>query len=186
MAAQFVLPSDGLITREAFAELPTPSHGWAWELRSGRLELTYMPVTFWHWQVILAVLEYWRRRGHQVAGEQYVADSGFIRGGAGRNNYVADGVVFTKGYRPKPRESTHDVAVLHAVIEAVSNDSEEQDATHKLQVYAKLGIPHYWIVRGDMNAEEVDGVVTQYDLINGEYEVTGQRLVSQLGAAPLE
>jgi hypothetical protein len=120
MATQISLPSNGLITRDAFAGLPTPTHGWAWELRSGRLELTYMPVTFWHWQVVLALLEYWRRRGHQVAGEQYVADSGFIRGGTGRNNYVADGVVFTSGHRPAPRETTHDVSVLHAVIEAVS------------------------------------------------------------------
>src|SRR5580698_11333478 len=102
MATQIILPSNGLITRDAFAGLPTPSHGWAWELRSGRLELTYMPVTFWHWQVVLALLEYWRRRGHQVAGEQYVADSGFIRGGTGRNNYVADGVVFIAGHRPAP------------------------------------------------------------------------------------
>jgi Uma2 family endonuclease len=180
MATQIILPSDGLITRDAFAGLPIPSHGWAWELRSGRLELTYMPVTFWHWQVVLALLEYWRRRGHQVAGEQYVADSGFIRGGTGRNNYVADGVVFVPGHRPVPRETTHDASVLRAVIEAVSNNSEEQDATHKLAVYAKPGIPHYWIVRGDMNAEEVDGVVTQYVLADGEYEVAGQRLVSQL------
>lgn len=180
MSAQIDLPSNGLITRETFAELPTPSRGWAWELRSGRLELTYMPVTFWHWQVVLAVLEYWRRCGHQVAGEQYVADSGFMRGGTGRNNYVADGVVFNAGYRPSPRESTHDAAVLHAVVEAVPNNSEEQDATYKLQVYSKLGIQHYWIIRGDMNAEDVDGVVTQYGLVDGEYEVVGQKLVSQV------
>jgi Uma2 family endonuclease len=183
MTAQIELPSDGVITRATFADLPTPSHGWAWELRSGRLELTYMPVTFWHWQVILAVLEYWRRRGHEVAGEQYIADSGFVRGGSGRNNYVADGVVFQPGYRPSPRETTHDAGVLVAVVEAVSNHSEEQDATHKLRVYAKLGIQHYWIIRGDVNAEEVDGVVTQYELTDGEYEVVGQRLVSQLRSA---
>jgi Uma2 family endonuclease len=115
-----------------------------------------------------------------VAGEQYVADSGFIRGGTGRNNYVADGVVFISGHRPAPRETTHDVSVLQAVIEAVSNNSEEQDATQKLAVYAKLGIPHYWIVRGDINAEDIDGVVTQYVLADGEYEVAGQRPVSQL------
>lgn len=178
--ARINLPGDGVITRAAFADLPTPSPRWAWELRSGRLSLTYMPVTFWHWQVILVVLEYWRRRGHEVAGEQYVADSGFVRGGSGRNNYVADGVVFQAGHRPSPRESTHDAGILHAVIEAVSNNSEEQDATHKLRVYAKLGIEHYWIIRGDVNAEDVDGVVTQYELVDGEYEVVGQRLISQL------
>jgi len=180
MTAQIDLPANGVITRDAFAGLPIPTRGWAWELRSGRLELTYMPVTFWHWQVVLALLEYWRHRGHEVAGEQYVADSGFMRGGTGRDNYVADGVVFVTGHRPSPRESTHDSGVLHAVIEAVSNNSEEQNATYKLRVYAKLGIAHYWIVRGDIDAEDIDGVVTQYELANGDYEVVGQRLVSQI------
>lgn len=37
-----------------------------------------------------------------------------------------------------------------AVVEAVSNSSEEQDATRKIRVYAKLGIQHYWIVRGEI------------------------------------
>lgn len=182
MTAQIDLPANGVITRETFAELPVPTRGWAWELRSGRLGLTFRPVTFWHWHVVLALLEYWRRRGHEVAGEQYVADSGFARG-AGHNNCVADGVVFVTGHRPAPRESTHEATLLHAVIEAVSNNGEEQDATHKLRVYAKLGVPHYWIVRGDINAQEVDGVVTQYELVNGEYEVVAQRLVSQLASS---
>jgi hypothetical protein len=53
---------------------------------------------------------------------------------------------------------------------------------HKLTVYAKLGIQHYRIIRGDINAEETDGVVTQYDLVDGEYEVAGQRLVTQIAA----
>lgn len=178
MTAQIELPQDGLITRAAFAELPTPTRGWAWELRSGRLELTHMPVTFWHWQVVLAVLEYWRRRGHQVAGEQYVADSGFVRGG--RNNYVADGVVFASGYRPVPRENTHDAAMLHVVIEAVSDRGAESDATDNLKVYATFGIRHYWIIRGDIDDAEVDGLVTRYELVDGEYEVAGHRMVSQL------
>ena len=183
VTVQIELPGDGVITRETFGDLPVPTPGWGWELRAGRLQLTYMPVTFWHWQVVLAVLEYWRRRGHEVAGEQYVADSGFMRGRTGRSNYVADAVVFRPGHRPMARESTHDAAVLHAVVEAVSSNSEEQDATHKLLVYAKLGIQHYWIIRGDINSDEINGAVTQYELVNGEYEVSGQRLVSQIAAS---
>lgn len=71
---------------------------------------------------------------------------------------------------------------MQAVIEAVSNNSEEQDATRKLPAYARLGIQRYRIVRGDINAEEIDGVVTQCELVNGEYEVAGQRLVTQIAA----
>jgi Uma2 family endonuclease len=180
MTAQIDLPTDGIITRADFEGLPTPGRGWAWELRSGRLELTHMPVTVWHWQVVLAVLEYFRRLGHQIAGEQYVADSGFVQGGTGKNNFVADGVAFVSGHRPEPRRSTHEAAVIHAIVEAVSEGSEERDAIEKLQVYAALGVPHYWIIRGDAEAQEIDGLVTMYDLVDGEYRISGHKMVSGL------
>lgn len=180
MTAQIDLPSDGVNSRADFDALPRVPRGWAWELRSGHLELTHMPVTIWHWQIVLAVLEYWRRLGHAIAGEQYVADSGFARGGTGKNNLVADGVVFALGHRPAKDRSTHDAADIHAVIEAVSEDSEDHDAIEKLRVYASLGIAHYWIIRGDTQADEIDGFVTMYELAGGEYRLTGNRLASQL------
>jgi Uma2 family endonuclease len=182
MTTQLELPSDGVITRATFDALPTPARGWAWELHDGRLELVHMPVSVWHWQIIMMVLEYWRRRGHAVAGEQYVADSGFVRGGTGRNNLVADGVVFRSGHLPRPRDTTHEPAVLHAIIEAVSGRSEENDAGAKVEVYASLGVPVYWIVRGDAESDEIDGMITMYELKDRVYEVVGHRLVSRLAA----
>jgi Uma2 family endonuclease len=182
MTIQLELPSDGVITRPTFEALPTPARGWVWELHNGRLELVHMPVSVWRWQIIMMVLEYWRRLGHEVAGEQYVADSGFVRGGTGRNNFVADGVVFRSGHRPRPRDTTHEPAVVHAIIEAVSDRSEENDAVAKVEVYASLGIPLYWIVRGDAEADEIDGMITMYELRDGAYEVVGHRLVSRLAA----
>jgi Uma2 family endonuclease len=183
MAVQLELPSDGVVTRATFEALPTPAPGWAWELHDSRLELVHMPVSVWHWQIIMIVLEYWRRQGHEVAGEQYIADSGFLRGGTGRNNRVADGVVFRPDHRPRPRDTTHDPASIHAVVEAVSDRSEENDAVEKVAVYASLQIPHYWVVRGDAETEEIDGMVTMYELRDGGYEVVGHRLVSRLIAA---
>ncbi|WP_212828274.1 Uma2 family endonuclease [Catellatospora sp. TT07R-123] len=181
MTVTIDLPSDGVITRATFENLPTPNRGWAWELHDGRLELVHMPVTIWHWQIILMILEHWRRHGHEVAGEQYVADSGFVRGGSGRNNFVADGVVFVAGHRPRPRDTTHDAGVIHVVVEAVSDRSEENDAVNKFGVYAALGVEHYWIVRGDADADQVDGMITMHVLRDGAYEVAGHRMVSRLG-----
>lgn len=174
------LPRDGIITRSTFDGLPKPAESWAWELRDGRLELVHTLVTVWHWQIIMMVLGYWQRLGHIVAGEQYVAESGFVRGGTGRNNFVADGVVFVQGHRPQLKDSTHDAANIHVVVEAVSDRSEENDAVAKFDAYAALGIPHYWIVRGDAETEEIDGMVTMHELRDGAYEVTGHRLVSRL------
>lgn len=180
MTAQIDLPMTGVRTRAEFDQLPGVPRGWAWELRSGRLELTFMPVTFWHFRIVFMVLEHWLRRGYEISGEQYVADSGFVRGGTGKNNFVADGVVFDRGYKPGKNSSTHDAADIHVVIEAVSQDSEDHDAIDKLRVYATLGIPHYWIVRGDVDSDEIDGFVTMYELVDGEYKLQGNRLVSQL------
>jgi Uma2 family endonuclease len=180
MTGQIDLPMTGVTTRAQFDDLPAVPRGWAWELRSGRLELTLMPVTFWHFRIIFMVLEHWLRLGHEIAGEQYVADSGFARGGTGRNNFVADGVVFARGYRPDKTSSTHDAADIHAVIEAVSQDSEDHDAIDKLRVHAALGIPHYWIIRGDAQSDDIDGFVTMYELVDGEYKLVGNRMVSQL------
>lgn len=181
MTALAELPSDGIITRSEFNALPTPARGWAWELRDGRLELTHMPVTVWHSEIVRLVLEYWRRLGHVAVSEQYVADSGFVRGGTGKNNYVADGVVFIQGHTPGKDTGTHDAADVHAVIEAVSARSEEKDAISKFATYAALGVRRYWIVR-DAGTDEVDGLVTMYELIDGEYQDTGHRMVSQLAA----
>jgi len=183
VTAQIDLPSDGIITLADFKALPRPARGWAWELHSGRLELKHMPVTGWHWLVVLAALEYWRGLGHAILGEQYVADSGFVRGGSGKNNFVADGVVFKLGHDPDPDLATRDAADVHAVIEAVSVESEARDAEEKMAVYAQLGVPHYWIIRRESPEIKKDGLISVFELADGEYRLVGHRLVSQLAGA---
>jgi hypothetical protein len=64
----------------------------------------------------------------------------------------------------------------------VSDRSEENDAIQKFGVHAALGVERYWIVRGDADADEVDGMITMHELRAGGYEVTGHRLVSRLSA----
>ncbi|QLY27697.1 Uma2 family endonuclease [Nocardia huaxiensis] len=183
MTTQLDLPMTGVRTRAEFEALPQVPRGWAWELRAGRLELTLMPVTFWYSRIVFSVLEFWRRNGYEIAGDQYVADSGFARGDTGHHNFVADGVVFQPGHRPDKHSTTHDPAHLLAVVEAVWQDGQVREAIDKLRVYAMLGIPHYWIVRGDTAADDLDGFISMYELIGSEYRLTGSRLVSQLSLA---
>jgi Uma2 family endonuclease len=84
------------------------------------------------------------------------------------------------GHKPKPSDTTHDAIDVLAVVEAVSDRSEENDAVAKFSVYATLNIQHYWIIRGDAEADEVDGMITMYELRGGVYEVAGHRLVSKI------
>lgn len=181
----FDLPSDGKITRADFEALPEPPRGWAWELRSGRLEVNHMPVVGWHWLVVLAALDHWKSLGHVVLGEQYVAGSGFMRGGTGKNTIVADGVVFAPGHKPDMSVRMRDAADVHVVVEAVSRSSEERDAVEKHAMYAQLGIPHYWIIRDTFPETDDDGTISMYELVDGVYKLTGTRRVSQL-AEPAE
>ena len=178
-AGRFDLPNDGTITRADFAGLPEPPRGWAWELRSGRLGLNHMPVLGWHWMVVVAALDYWKSLGHAVLGEQYVADGGFARGQTGKHNFVADGVVFGADHDPDPDLATHDAADIHAVIEAVSKDSQERGAVEKLTAYATLGVSHYWIIRRRPEVRK-DGIISTYELVDGAYKLAGAWLVSQL------
>lgn len=89
-------------------------------------------------------------------------------------------MVFRQGFRPCPRDTTHEAGVIHAVIEAVSDSSEESDSVEQVPIYAGLGIPSYWVVRGDAESGEIDGMVTMYELHDGAYQVAGHRLVSRL------
>jgi hypothetical protein len=146
------------------------------------LELNRMPVTGWHWLVVLAALEYWRGHGFAILGEQYIADSGFVRGGSGKNNFVADGLVFRLGHDPDTDLATHDAADVHAIFEAVSADSEEHEVSVKRAVYAQLGLSHHWIIRRESREAKKDGLITMYELTHGEYTLVGHRLVSQVGA----
>lgn len=43
MTVMIDLPSDGMIDRATFDNLPTPARGWAWELRDGGWSLSNMP-----------------------------------------------------------------------------------------------------------------------------------------------
>jgi len=143
----------------------------------------HMPVTYWHFNIIAMILDWWKARGHRASGEQYVADTGFVRGGTGRNNYVADGVIFVEGFQPNMDDTTFSSDVIHTIVEAVSSTSEERDADDKFAVYASLGIPNYWIVRRDPRAadpEAVDGMITMYELRDGAYYTAGYKAVSKL------
>jgi Putative restriction endonuclease len=117
-------------------------------------------------------------------GEQYVADTGFVRGGTGKNNFVADGMAFVTGHDPDMSSATRDAADVHAVIEAVSADSEERDAIEKREVYASLGIPHCRVIRKESPEADKDGLITMYELADGSYKLAGHRLVSQLTGTP--
>lgn len=174
------LPSGSEVTRNDFDTLPGVPRLWEWELRSGRLTLSHMLVTGWHSNVVMDTLAYWRRRGHEVCGRQYVADGAFLRGEVVGDHRVVDAVAFRLGHRPDFDANTHDAADIHVIIEVGSSRDDEREIAVKRRVFEKLGVPNYWIIRDTHPETDADGTVTMYELVNGVYKLVGTRLVSQL------
>lgn len=174
------LPSDGLITRAVFEELPVPSGRWAWQLRSGRLELTHNAVTGWQWLTVVEALKHWQQRGHATAGDQYVADAAFMTGGAGGTILAVGGVAFKLGHSPMADADTHSAADVHAIIRAIPAVGDEHDAVEDRAVFARLGVPCYWIIRKESPDASEDGLISMYGLMDGAYSLVERRAVSQL------
>ncbi|MFF5211739.1 Uma2 family endonuclease [Streptosporangium sp. NPDC000396] len=60
---------------------------------------------------------------------------------------------------------------VHLVIEVVSPESEFRDHSVKPELYAKAGIPHFWLVEN--KADEPTVFVYQLDPVSRSYSVTG-------------
>lgn len=83
---------------------------------------------------------------HGVGPDQVVVDCGIDVGG-GR---VPDLSVWTPGKPPRRARSSYaGVDGLLLAVEVVSRGSEVADRVVKKVEYAKVGIPHYWIVERD-------------------------------------
>lgn len=65
------------------------------------------------------------------------------------------------------------------VVEVVSPSSVDQDRIHKKRIYARHGVPHYWIVDPDGRTFEV------YELAGSEYRLAGSFAGGATATSPL-
>lgn len=114
------------------------------ELVDGRLEPRTMP-TKWHEFICAALMEYlrgWARRhgGFKVLGSGYRVRVSDTRGAVPDVQLLSDEVFASAG--DNGLESGHP----ELVIEVISPSSRTHDGLRKLDWYAKIGVPEYWLV----------------------------------------
>lgn len=62
------------------------------------------------------------------------------------------------------------------VVEILSRNSRRRDRGEKKEIYAELGVPHYWLVDPEMRVLEV------LDLVGGEFEATASGTVVDIAS----
>ncbi len=70
-------------------------------------------------------------------------------------NVLQPDILFLRTGRVPPRGAKNVTVAPDLVIEVVSPASVEQDREIKMQVYARHGVPHYWIVDPDARTLEM-------------------------------
>ena len=78
-------------------------------------------------------------------------------------NVLQPDILFLRAGRVPPRDAKNVTVAPDLVVEVVSPASVEQDREIKMQVYARHGVPHYWIVDPDARTLEM------YTLSGGAY-----------------
>ncbi|WP_426510665.1 Uma2 family endonuclease [Dactylosporangium sp. McL0621] len=92
------------------------------------------------------------------------------------NYRIPDLVVLKKGEVLVPKVYQQPPSIIDIAIEIVSPTSRTQDRMIKPLVYARVGIPQYWLV------EELSGerIVIMHELQGGKYVRTGETSVKEM------
>jgi Uma2 family endonuclease len=149
------------VTWEEFVALPDDDRR---ELVDGVLTETEMP-TKQHEAVVAALiahLYFWGlRNGAVVVGSGYKVRVNQRRG------VMPDVQLYRKGNHPKRDAVAQDEGRPDLVVEVISPSTKRFDRLTKLEWYASIGVPEYWIV--DLDAQLVERLV----LRDGHYSVEG-------------
>ncbi len=83
-------------------------------------------------------------------------------------NVVQPDIVYLRAGRVPPRGAKNIASAPDLVVEVISPSSAEDDRGVKMRVYARYGVPHYWIVDPDAQTLEM------YILSAGAYTLAGR------------
>jgi len=151
--------------RVTFAELAAwPDDGRRYELYDG--EVIVVPAPFSRHQRVVANVEDLLREYERTTGGMVVQSPFDVV--FSEHNVLQPDVVFFR------TERRHLVSVDEAtraapdlVVEVISRSTEVRDRGRKMEVFARFGVPEYWIVDPIKNTLEV------YELSGAEYHLAG-------------
>src|SRR5262245_54813622 len=151
--------------RVSFAELQQwPDDGRRYELYDG--EVIVVPSPFGrHQRVSSNIEEILREYERSAGGAVFRAPLDIV---FSEHNVLQPDLVY---FRDDRRHLVHDWEVTRAVpdlvVEVLSRSTEARDRGRKMQLFARYGVPEYWIV------DPADNTLEIYVLRNGAYELGG-------------
>lgn len=153
-----------------------PSDGERYELLDGVVYQVNPPSTK-HLRIVLALASWLYRAQRAGYGRGFVAPIGVILSDQSK---VEPDALFIRTGREAIITEPAIVGSPDLIIEVISPTSRARDTAIKYQLYARAGVPHYWLIDPDTET------VTGYELAGtGEYRVSaewgsGDRLSSPL------
>jgi Uma2 family endonuclease len=152
-------------------DLLTLPKGYRYELRAGNLNIM-APATFWHREMV------WRLQFMlRMAGLRAYQDPGVL-GNRPRDNRLPDvGVIDDLPVDRRTTSYSHlPGSAYRLVVEVVSKNSLNGEYTDKMDWYARLGIPEYWIAE-EMPDSDEDAVILIHRLAADETGYVRERSV---------
>ena len=162
------------LTYDDYALLPQDRN--RYEILEGELYMTPSPllihqVVLIRLALILTVYEIERQLGLVLVAPMDVLLSEF--------NIVQPDITFIHRSKVPPFTAKNLVVVPDLVVEILSPGSIEQDRTHKKRIYARHGVPHYWIVDPEGRTFDV------YVLEGSEYRLAASFAGNDSAVSPL-
>jgi Uma2 family endonuclease len=157
------MPTRVVLTYREYEALP--ADGRRYELHDGELFVTAAP-GLPHQRVVGELFALLRQHvlGDRL-GEVFVSPVDCI---LGETTVVQPDLVFLESARSSLASARGIEGPPTLAIEIVSRSTARVDRSVKLQLYARYGIPHYWIV--DPEARSIEGFV----LAGGSYDLAGR------------
>jgi len=94
-------------------------------------------------------------------------------------NIVQPDILFLSRGKIPPGKAKNIQVAPDLVVEVLSESTAEQDRLHKKRIYARHGVPHYWIVDPENRTLEV------FELAGAEYRPAGSLAGEALAASSL-
>jgi Uma2 family endonuclease len=155
-------PSTFPLTYDDYALLPQDRN--RYEILEGELHMTPSPTLLHQYALIQLAWILMNHVNPGRLGQIFVAPLDVL---LSEFNVLQPDILFLHHSKIPPASAKNLQVVPDLVVEILSPTSIEQDRIHKRRIYARHGVPHYWIVDPDGRIFEV------YELAGSEYRLAG-------------
>jgi len=155
-------PATFPLTYDDYALLPQDRN--RYEILDGELYMTPSPTLLHQYALVQLVLILMNYVNPRRLGQIFVAPLDVL---LSEFNILQPDILFLHQTKVPAATAKNLQVVPDLVVEILSPTSIEQDRIHKKRIYARHGVPHYWIVDPDNRTFET------YELAGSEYRLAG-------------